>query len=91
MTSAEESIARLQPDVERIVPILVWHSEAEDYRRAILQRLPRVPVEARSGSGRAKPSEARVLLTWSLPPGAKSWERASTAWSVVTTSRRAYK
>lgn len=70
MTSAEESIARLQPDVERIVPILVWHSEAEDYRRAILQRLPGVPVEARSGSGRAKPSEARVLLTWSLPPGA---------------------
>ncbi len=35
-----------------------------------MRRLPGVPVEVRSGSVRASPSEARALLAWSLPPGA---------------------
>ncbi|HJO03402.1 MAG TPA: D-2-hydroxyacid dehydrogenase [Acidobacteriota bacterium] len=70
MTAAEENVARLQPDAEQIAPVLVWHSSAEDYRKALMQRLPGVPVEVRSGSVRAKPSEARALLTWNPPPGA---------------------
>ncbi len=70
MTLADENVARLEPDIEQIAPILVWHSRAEDYRKALMQRLPGVPVEVRSGAVRAKPSEARALLTWSPPPGA---------------------
>lgn len=70
MTSAEENVARLQPDIEQIAPVLVWHSKADDYRKALMQRLPGVPVEAHAGTGRVKLSEARALLTWSLPPGA---------------------
>ncbi len=70
MTPAEENVARLQPDSEQIVPIMVWHSKADEYRKALMRRLPGVPVEARSGSARGKSSDARALLSWNLPPGA---------------------
>ena len=70
MLSADENVARLQVDIEQIAPVLVWHSKAEDYRKVLMQRLPGVPVEARSGSVQAKPSRARALLTWGLPPDA---------------------
>jgi phosphoglycerate dehydrogenase-like enzyme len=69
--SPEEGALRTRPAEQGIEPILVWHPRGEEYRRALMTRLPSVPIEVRTGAPQAPArSEAGVLLTWALPPDA---------------------
>ncbi len=71
MNPVDEGAAQARPAAQEIEPILVWHPKAEQYRSALTQRLPGVPIEVRTGAPRApSPSEAGVLLGWALPPDA---------------------
>jgi len=68
---SEEGALQTRPAPEEIEPILVWHPRAEEYRRALLARLPGVPIELRTGAPQSPSrSEAGVLLAWALPPDA---------------------
>jgi glyoxylate/hydroxypyruvate reductase A len=67
----EEGALQTRPAAQEIEPILVWHPRADEYRRALLARLPGVPIEVRTGAPQAPArSEAGVLLAWTLPPEA---------------------
>ena len=71
MSSREPGIVAARPAAEEIAPVLVWHPRAEEYRRALLSRLPGVPIDAHGGGCHAAlPSDARALLAWRLPPQA---------------------
>ncbi len=71
MHPSEEGALQARPAAEEIEPILVWHPRAEEYRRALLARLPGVPIELRTGAPQSPSrSEAGVLLSWALPPDA---------------------
>ena len=67
----EEGALQTRPAPEEIPPVLVWHPRAEEYRRALMARLPGVPIEVRTGAPHSPVrSEAEILLGWALPPEA---------------------
>jgi phosphoglycerate dehydrogenase-like enzyme len=69
--SREEGALKTRPAAQELEPILIWHPRAEEYRRALMARLPGVPIEVRTGAPQAaSTSEASVMLTWHLPPDA---------------------
>ncbi len=70
MTSIDAGTVPTRPAPESLVPILVWHRRADQYRKALMSRLPGVRIDAHGGEARVSlPSDAEVLLAWQLPPG----------------------
>lgn len=70
MTSSDVGTLPTQLDPEQLLPILVWHSRAEQFRKALARRLPGVRIDAHGGNQRVSlPSDAGALLAWQLPPG----------------------
>ena len=71
IAEAIEDTPQVRSSDGELPDVLVWHSAATDYRRALMRRLPGVRVTAMQPSSRALSSEnAGILLAWTLPESA---------------------
>lgn len=71
MSPTGDSAQRTESDLRPLPAVLVWHPEAEAYRRALAPLLPGVRVEVvESRRPPEVPGAEPILLTWRPPPGA---------------------